>query len=68
MMKKHYKNSQEITTELKKLRLKRDISVEEIKLIKEQLKEDLSIANWIRTLATNLGKLGAYNFAKNMMK
>ncbi|MDO6743500.1 hypothetical protein Q4553_02840 [Tenacibaculum soleae] len=68
MMKKHYKNSQEITTELKKLRLKRDISVEEIKLIKEQLKEDLSIANWIKTLATNLGKLGVYNFAKKMMK
>lgn len=67
-MKKHYKNSQEITTELKKLRLKRDISVEEIKLIKEQLKEDLSIANWIKTLATNLGKLGVYNFAKKMMK
>ncbi|CAM1368512.1 conserved protein of unknown function [Tenacibaculum soleae] len=68
MMKKHYKNSQEITTELKKLRLKRDISVEEIKLIKEQLKEDLSIANWIKTLATNLGKLGVYNFAKKIMK
>ncbi len=67
-MKKHYKNSQEINTELKKLRLKRDISVEEIKLIKEQLKEDLSIANWIKTLATNLGKLGVYNFAKKMMK
>lgn len=67
-MKKHYKNSQEITTELKKLRLKRDISVEEIKLIKEQLKEDLSIANWIKTLATNIGKLGVYNFAKKIMK
>lgn len=67
-MKKHYKNSQEITTELKKLRLKRDISVEEIKLIKEQLKEDLSIVNWIKTLAANLGKLGVYNFAKKMMK
>ena len=67
-MNKRYKNNQEITTELKKLRLKRDISVEEIKLIKEQLKEDLSIANWLKTLATNLGKLGVYNFAKRIMK
>ena len=67
-MKKRYKNSQEITTELKKLRLKRDISIEEIKLIKEQLKEDLSIANWIKTMAINLGKLGVYNFAKKIMK
>lgn len=67
-MKKRYNNNQEIINELKKLRLKRDISVEEIKLIKEQLKEDLSIANWLKTLATNLGKLGVYNFAKRIMK
>ena len=49
-MKKAYNNSKEITKELKLLKLKRDISLEEIKLVKEQFKEDLSVGNWFQTI------------------
>lgn len=67
-MKKSYKNSEEITTELKKLKLKREISIEEIKLIKQQFKEDISINNWIQTAVKSLGRLAAYSLAKKIIK
>jgi len=57
-MKTTYKNLDEVSKELKRLKLKRDISVEEIKLIKHQFKDDLSYANWIKTIASTAGKLG----------
>ena len=68
MMIKTYKNSEEITKELKRLKLKRDISVEEIKLIKQQFKEDISISSWIQTAVKSLGRLGAYSLAKKIIK
>lgn len=67
-MKSSYKNQEEISTELKTLRLKRDISIEEIKLVRLQFKEDLSIKNWLQTGLKTLGKLSAYSFIKKIIK
>lgn len=67
-MKKSYNNRQEILKELKLLKLKRDISFEEIKLIKEQFKDDLSFGNWFQTAIQTFGRLGVYNLAKRILK
>lgn len=67
-MKNVYNNHQEISMELKKLRLQRDISIEELKLVKEQFKEDLSIAHWIQSAIRTIGKVGIYNLARKVVK
>ncbi|AZJ32371.1 hypothetical protein SAMN05444344_2830 [Tenacibaculum mesophilum] len=67
-MKKTYNNSKEITKELKLLKLKRDISLEEIKLVKEQFKEDLSVGNWFQTIFEAVGKFGVYTLARKFLK
>ncbi|GFD95335.1 hypothetical protein KUL156_51270 [Alteromonas sp. KUL156] len=67
-MKKTYNNSKEITKELKLLKLKRDISLEEIKLVKEQFKEDLSVGNWFQTIFETVGKFGVYTLARKFLK
>tara|TARA_R110002049_G_scaffold302713_2_gene496075 strand:- start:15306 stop:15425 length:120 start_codon:yes stop_codon:yes gene_type:complete len=37
----------QIEEDLKILKLKRDISIEELKLVKQDFKDDLSISNWV---------------------
>lgn len=67
-MKKFYKNQEEIVVELQKLKLKRDISIEELKIVKQQFKEDISISSWLQTAFRTLGRFGAYNLAKKIIK
>lgn len=67
-MSKSYNSNKEITRELRLLKLKRDISLEEIKLVKEQFKEDLSFGNWFKTVFEAVGKIGAYRLAKKIIK
>lgn len=66
-MKKVYNNQEEISQELRKLRLKRDISIEELKLVKEQVKDDLSVGEWAQSALITIGKLGLYNFVKRLL-
>jgi len=49
MKKKSYNSLKEIQSELQVLQLQRDIQLEELKLTRHQLKDDLSPANWITT-------------------
>lgn len=59
-----YENAEQIADDLELLKLRRDISIEELKLVKQELKDDLSISNWMQTLIKTLGKLGLYRLAK----
>lgn len=67
-MKRNYNNSKEIAKELKLLKLKRDISLEEIKLVKHQFREDLSVGSWLQTIVETVGKYGIYTLAKRILK
>ncbi|WP_442267206.1 hypothetical protein ACSIGC_05810 [Tenacibaculum sp. ZS6-P6] len=67
-MKKSYSNQKEITKELRKLKLQRKIAFEEIKLIKHEFKEDISINNWITTVIKTITRIGIYNLAKKLVR
>ncbi|MBE7629080.1 hypothetical protein [Tenacibaculum piscium] len=67
-MKKVYNNNREVARDLKKLKLKRDISFEEIKLVKKQFKDDVSLSKWVQSFVQILSKLSAYNIAKKIIK
>tara|TARA_R110002049_G_scaffold242357_1_gene416189 strand:+ start:29289 stop:29486 length:198 start_codon:yes stop_codon:yes gene_type:complete len=62
-----YENAQEIAKDLEVLKLKRDISIEELKLVKQEFKDDLSIANWLRTVLKTIGKVGLFRVAKKVI-
>ncbi len=66
-MKSNYKNNKDIILELRRLKLKRDISIEELKLIKEDFKHDLSLGNWVKTIIVTFGKLGTRKLIKKIM-
>lgn len=59
-----YENKEQIINDLELLKLKRDISIEELKLVKQEFKDDLSLSNWMQVLLKTLGKLGLYRLAK----
>ncbi|WP_299674945.1 hypothetical protein [uncultured Tenacibaculum sp.] len=67
-MKKSYRNQKEIAKELKKLKLQRKIAFEEIKLIKYEFKENISINNWMTTVVKTITRLGMYNLAKKLVR
>ncbi|CAM1333849.1 hypothetical protein [Tenacibaculum aestuariivivum] len=68
MMRKVYNNNKEVAHDLKYLKIKRDISIEELKLIKKQFKDDISISKWMQSFVKIIGKLGVYNIAKKFVK
>ncbi len=59
-----YENTEQIANDLELLKLRRDISIEELKLVKQELKDDLSLSTWMQTLLKTVGKLGLYKLAK----
>lgn len=65
---KTYNNNQEMLDDLKTLKLKRDISIEELKIVKSQFKDDLSFNNWLHSALRATTKLGIYNIAKRILK
>ncbi|MDW5288244.1 hypothetical protein [Formosa sp. PL04] len=67
-MKKEFKNFEEIKLELKRLDLERQIAWEEMKGLKEDVKEDLNPLNWIQTVLNYIGKVGSLMFIKKMFK
>lgn len=55
---KTYSTFEEIENDLKRLRLERDIAWEELKLVKNEYKEDLKPMNWVSSALKLTGKYG----------
>lgn len=68
MKKKHYNSLKEIQSELHLLQLQREIQLEELKLTRHQLKDDLSPANWISTIFSGVKKYGLLMLLRKFMK
>lgn len=65
---KQYQSFKEIETDLKRLNLERKIALEELKLLKSGVKEDLKPANWLSSILGMLGKYGIYQLIKKFTK
>ncbi|WP_035086439.1 MULTISPECIES: DUF6327 family protein [Aquimarina] len=65
---KVYTSFEEIHNELKTLQLKRQISLEEMKLAKSEFKEDLQPYQWMSTFLSALKKYGLLYLIKRMFK
>jgi hypothetical protein len=68
MKRKNYTSLQEIKLDLQRLNLERKINLEELKLTKYRLKEDLSPANWIGTLLKGAKKFGPIILMKKLIR
>ena len=55
---KVYTSFKDIENNLKRLRLERDIAWEELKLMKNEYKEDLKPLNWVSSALKLTGKYG----------
>jgi hypothetical protein len=55
---KVYESFEEIDRDIKKLDLERQIIVEELKLTKHQIKEDLAPLNWLDSIMKLFSKYG----------
>lgn len=67
-MKTTYNTQKDISRELKRLRLQRDISIEELKLVKQQFKDDLSANKWFKSVLASAGKFGLYKLLQKVTK
>ena len=68
MDKRPYNSLKEIKLELQTLNLERKIQLEELKLTKHQIKEDLRPINWIAILFKGVKKYGALILLKKMLR
>ncbi len=62
-----YENPQQIKRDLELLKLKRDISIEELKLVKEDFKEDLSMSSWMQAALKTVAKVGLFRVARKII-
>ncbi|WP_378175474.1 DUF6327 family protein [Aquimarina sp. SS2-1] len=67
-MRKTYHSFEEIERDLKTYSLQRQISLEELKLLKSELKEDLQPNQWVLTLFSAVKKYGIYYLIKRLFK
>ncbi len=65
---KSYTNFESINLDLKRLKLERQIALEEIKGIKNNFQEDLQPYNWINTALSAAKKYGFYYLIKKILK
>lgn len=65
---KHYQSFQDIEYNLTRLKLERNIALEEIKLVKSEFKHNLKPANWVITVANVAGKYGFYVLLKRFLR
>lgn len=68
MKPKQYNSLEDIKLDLLTLNLQRKIHMEELKLTRHQLREDLSPMNWIGTLLKGVKKYGALMILKKIFK
>ena len=67
-MKPSYTNFKDIETDLKRLVLERQIAWEELKLVKNDIKEDLKPYNWVQSALMLIGKYGVFILIKKFIK
>ena len=65
---KTYNSFKDIDNDLKKLNLERQIAWEELKLVKEEFKEDLQPINWVSSALKVVGKMGGFMLLKKIIK
>jgi hypothetical protein len=68
MRNKNYTSFEEIDYDLKLLNLERKISIEELKGLKYNLREDLSPYSWLRTGLRLFGNFGKIMLLKKLFK
>ncbi len=65
---KTYQSFEEIEYNLSRLKLERKIALEEMKLLKVELVEDLSPPIWVSTIANVAGKYGLFYLVRRLFK
>jgi len=65
-MNRTYNSFQQIENDLKRLKLERDIAWEELKLVKNEYKEDLRPLNWVSSVIKLTSKYGLVVLFKKM--
>lgn len=65
---KTYQSFKDIEYNLARLKLERKIALEEMKLLKIELVEDLSPPNWVNTMVNVAGKYGLFYLIKRLLK
>ena len=63
-----YKNFEEVEFHLKRLKLEREIALEELKGIKNDVKQDLSLYNWVSTAISAAKKFGMLYLVRKVVK
>lgn len=63
-----YRNFDEIEFDLKRLKLERAIALEEIKGLKQDVKEDLSPYSWLSTILSAVKKYGMLYLIRKIVK
>ncbi|APA64218.1 MAG: hypothetical protein ABJO28_03125 [Maribacter dokdonensis] len=63
-----YKNFEEVEFHLKRLKLEREIALEELKGIKNDVKQDLSPYNWVSTAISAAKKFGMLYLVRKVVK
>ncbi len=61
-----YSSFEQIENDLKRLKLERDIAWEELKLVKNEYKEDLKPLNWVSSVIKLTSKYGLVVLLKKM--
>ena len=68
MKKTHFNSMLEISMELRTLNLKRKIKMEEMKLLKHQVKQDLHPLHWMGTIFGLIKKYGVVYMIRKILK
>lgn len=63
-----YKNFEQIDFDLKRLNLERQIALEEIKGLKQEVKDDLSPYNWLSTVLSAVKKYGILYLIRKVVR
>ncbi len=65
---KVYKNLHEVNLDLKRLNLERQIAWEEMKGLKEEVKNNLRPYNWINTVLSSVKKYGVIYLIRKLLR
>ncbi|MFX0556498.1 hypothetical protein ACOCEA_06850 [Maribacter sp. CXY002] len=63
-----YRNFEEVEYDLKKLDLERKIALEELKGLKEDVREDLSPISWVSTILSAVKKYGILYLIRKILR
>ncbi len=63
-----YTNFEQVEYDLKRLNLEREIALEEIKGLKQDVKEDLSPYSWMSTILSSVKKYGMLYLIRKIIR